>query len=231
VIVNEGGGGEFIYFVLEGLLGVYTASLGEREIARLGPGQIFGEMSYLEDRPASATVKTLEESHLLAIRTEDLEAKLGQSQPSVPQPRGLKRKRDDVFQQLLDEEPVPVQTSKTNGDSASRASTTSPLLPPIFTLFRQQNTSLASLPSPDQLPSPPTTAEFRPRSDSLEQSYSARLPSLTLPSPRSDRSQPSQDDESAATLLLHMKARSPSFTSPSMHSTKPITPSSALGLS
>jgi len=76
VIVNEGGGGEFIYFVLEGLLGVYTASLGDREIARLGPGQIFGEMSFLEDRPASATVKTLEESHLLAIRREDLEAKL-----------------------------------------------------------------------------------------------------------------------------------------------------------
>jgi extracellular factor (EF) 3-hydroxypalmitic acid methyl ester biosynthesis protein len=77
VIVKEGGQGEFIYFVLEGLLGVYTASLGDREIARLGPGQIFGEMSYLEDRPASATVKTLEESHLLAIRREDLEAKLG----------------------------------------------------------------------------------------------------------------------------------------------------------
>lgn len=77
VIVKEGGEGNFIYFVLEGLLGVYTASLGDREIARLGPGQIFGEMSFLEDRPASATVKTIEESHLLAIRREDLEAKLG----------------------------------------------------------------------------------------------------------------------------------------------------------
>ena len=77
VIVKEGCEGEFIYFVIEGLLGVHTASLGEREIARLGPGQIFGEMSFLEDRPASATVKTLEESYLLAIRREDLEAKLG----------------------------------------------------------------------------------------------------------------------------------------------------------
>ena len=76
VIVKEGGEGEFIYFVLEGLLGVYSASVGGREIARLGPGQIFGEMSFLEDRPASATVKTLEESHLLAIRRGDLEAKL-----------------------------------------------------------------------------------------------------------------------------------------------------------
>ena len=175
-------------------------------------------------------VRTVTYMKQLISRVEDLESKLGQSPPSVPQPRCLKRKRDDIFQQLLDEEPVPVPTSKTSGDSASRASTTSPLLPPISTLFQHQNTSPASLQTPDQLPSPPATAEFRPRSDSLEQSYSARLPSLTLPSPRSDRSHPSQDDESAATLLLHMKARSPSFTSPSTN--PPIqTPASALGLS
>jgi hypothetical protein len=176
-------------------------------------------------------VRTVTYMKQLISRVEDLELKLGQSQPSVPQPRGLKRKRDDIFQQLLDEEPVPVPTSKTSGDSASRASTRSPLLPPISTLFHHQNTSLTSLPSPNQLPSPPATTEFRPRSDSLEHPYSARLPSLMLPSPRSDRSQPSQDDESAATLLLHMKARSPSFTSPSTNSTKPVTPASALGLS
>ena len=176
-------------------------------------------------------VRTVTYMKQLISRVEDLEAKLDHSQPSASQPRGLKRKRDDIFQQLLDEEPVPVPTSKTSGDSTSRASTTSPLLPPISTLFHHQNTSLASLPSPNQLPSPPATSDFRPRSDSFEQSYSARLPSLTLPSPRSDRSQPSQDDESAATLLLHMKARSPSFTSPSTNSTKPLTPASALGLS
>jgi len=177
-------------------------------------------------------VRTVTYMKQLISRVEELESKYCQSPPRVLQPRGLKRKRDEIFQQLLDEEPVPVPTSKTNGESTSRASTTSPRLPPISTLFQQpNNTSLASLPtSPDQLPSPPTTAEFRPRSDSLEQTYSARLPSLTLPSPRSDRSQPFQDDESAATLLLHMKGRSPSFTSPS---TNPLiqTPASALGLS
>ena len=76
VIVNEGAEGEFIYFVLEGLLGVYAASVGGREIARLGPGQIFGEMAFLENRPTSATVKTIDESSLLVIRREDLVAKL-----------------------------------------------------------------------------------------------------------------------------------------------------------
>ncbi|KAF9645490.1 hypothetical protein BDM02DRAFT_3189686 [Thelephora ganbajun] len=175
-------------------------------------------------------VRTVTYMKQLISRVGELESKHSQSPPRVPQPRGVKRKRDEIFQQLLDEEPVPIPISKANGNSTSRASTTSPRLPPISTLFRQQNMSLASSPSPDQLPSPPATAEFRPRSDSLEQSYSARLPSLTLPSPRSDKSQPSQDDESAATLLLHMKARSPSFTSPP---TNPLvqTPASALGLS
>lgn len=176
-------------------------------------------------------VRTVAYMKQLISRVEELESKYSQSQPEVSQPRGVKRKRDEVFQQLLDEEPVPVPTSKTNGESTSRGSTTSPRLPPIFTLFQQHNnTGLASFPSPDQLPSPPATAEFRPRSDSLEQSSSARLPSLTLPSPRSDKSQPSQDDESAATLLLRMKARSPSFTSPST-GPRVQTPASALGLS
>lgn len=176
-------------------------------------------------------VRTVTYMKQLISRVEELESKDSPSQPKAPQSRGVKRKRDEIFQQLLDEEPVPVPTSKASGESTSRGSTTSPRLPPISTLFQQRNnSSLASLPSPDQLPSPPATAEFRPRSDSLEHPYSARLPSLTLPSPRSDRSQPSQDDESAATLLLHMKGRSPSFTSPS---TNPHiqTPASALGLS
>ena len=176
-------------------------------------------------------VRTVTYMKQLISRVDELESKYCRPTSRATQPRGVKRKRDEIFQQLLDEEPVPVPTSKLNGESTSRGSTTSPRLPPISTLLRQQNgTSLDSLPSPDQLPSPPTTTEFRPRSDSLEHSYSTCLPSLTLPSPRSDKSQPSsQDDESAATLLLHMKARSPSFTSPS----NPLiqTPASALGLS
>ena len=156
-------------------------------------------------------IRTVTYMKQLISRVEELESKYCRSQP-----RGSKRKRDEIFQQLLDEEPIPVPTSKATGGSTSRASTTSPRLPPISNLFQQpNNASLASLTSLDQLPSPSTTAEFRPRSDSLEQSYSVRPPSMTLPSPRSDKSQPSQDDESAANLLLHMKARSPSFTSPS----------------
>jgi extracellular factor (EF) 3-hydroxypalmitic acid methyl ester biosynthesis protein len=78
IVVAEAETGDFIYLVLDGLLAVCSNSLGGREIARLGPGQIFGEMSFLEDRPASATVKTVEESHLLALPRRVLDVKLEQ---------------------------------------------------------------------------------------------------------------------------------------------------------
>ena len=76
VVVTEGAHVASIYLVLQGLLSVYLASLGGKELATLGAGQTFGEMSFLEDRPAAATVKTLEESELLVIRRPDLAAKL-----------------------------------------------------------------------------------------------------------------------------------------------------------
>jgi CRP-like cAMP-binding protein len=79
VVVTEGVDVPSIYLVLQGLLRVYVASLGGKEVAALGAGQIFGEMSFLEDRPASATVETLEDSELLVISRPDLDAKLGQS--------------------------------------------------------------------------------------------------------------------------------------------------------
>ena len=201
---------------------------GDDEYEEGGEGKKRGQQKEFK---LEILVRTVTYMKQLISRVEELEAKDCQSASRAAKPRGVKRKRDEIFQQLLDEGPVPVPASKSSGESTSRASTTSPRLPPIFTLLRQQNgENMGSLPSPDQLPSPPTTTEFRPRADSLEYSYSTRLPSLTLPSPRSDKSQPSsQDDESAVTLLLNMKARSPSFTSPS----NPLiqTPASALGLS
>lgn len=78
MLVKEGSRIESLYLVLEGVLGVTIGGAGGRELARLGPGQIVGEMSFLEDRPASATVSALEGSQVLAIPRSDLEARLRQ---------------------------------------------------------------------------------------------------------------------------------------------------------
>jgi hypothetical protein len=52
-------------------------------------------------------VRTVTYMKQLISRVEELEAKHCKSLPRVTHARGIKRKRDDIFQQLLDEEPVP----------------------------------------------------------------------------------------------------------------------------
>lgn len=57
VIVREGDIHHAIYIIHEGEVRVEKESMGfPLEIARLGPGEIFGEMSFIDDVPASANI-------------------------------------------------------------------------------------------------------------------------------------------------------------------------------
>ncbi len=76
VLVKEGSRVESLYLVLSGVLSVTIGGPGGKEIAKLGPGQVVGEMSFLEDRPASATVQALEGSEVLAMTRTIVETKL-----------------------------------------------------------------------------------------------------------------------------------------------------------
>ena len=75
-ITQEGVRLDALYLVLRGLAEVTVASGGGRRLATLGPGELIGEVSLLEDRPASATVKAVEPTLLLAIPHQVLAAKL-----------------------------------------------------------------------------------------------------------------------------------------------------------
>jgi CRP/FNR family transcriptional regulator, cyclic AMP receptor protein len=66
-----------VYIVLDGSLSVGTGR-GGREIARLGAGEMVGEMSFVDARPPSATVTALEQSIVLAIPRPRLVSKLEQ---------------------------------------------------------------------------------------------------------------------------------------------------------
>ncbi len=58
VIVREGDVGEGIYLVLLGEVVVEkSGGRGAMEVASLGPGDVFGEISLLHDRPVTATVR------------------------------------------------------------------------------------------------------------------------------------------------------------------------------
>lgn len=76
LIITEGDTAPDLFFVLDGLVGVEVSSASSQIIARLGPGELLGELSFIEKRPASATIKALENSLLLVIPRQILEAKL-----------------------------------------------------------------------------------------------------------------------------------------------------------
>jgi CRP-like cAMP-binding protein len=65
VLIGRGKPIESLFIVLTGHLSVVTDA--DVEIARLGSGEIVGEMSLIDQRPPSATVKVLEPSSVLAI--------------------------------------------------------------------------------------------------------------------------------------------------------------------
>jgi CRP-like cAMP-binding protein len=79
-LIREGEPGDR-FFVLEEGRAVVT--LGGREIARLGPGDHFGEIALLRDVPRTATVTCETEVGLLALEREDFLAAVTGSRPSA----------------------------------------------------------------------------------------------------------------------------------------------------
>lgn len=64
VIFYKGTTGSQMYVVLVGKMAVYD---GDRAIAQLHPGQMFGEMALVNREPRSATVKSEEDSVLFVL--------------------------------------------------------------------------------------------------------------------------------------------------------------------
>jgi len=78
VLIQEGKPAASVFLVLDGALSVVAQAAGNQEVARLRSGEIVGEMSFVDSRPPSATVRALEPSSLLAIPRRSLEERLSQ---------------------------------------------------------------------------------------------------------------------------------------------------------
>jgi len=76
VLIREGEPIDAIYFVLDGHLSVTAAAAQGREVARLGSGEMVGEMSFIDGSPPSATVTAVERARALAIPRLALSAKI-----------------------------------------------------------------------------------------------------------------------------------------------------------
>lgn len=69
-LLEAGDTNRTMFMVLEGRFGVYLDPLCQECIAELQVGETIGELSVIDDRPASATVKALEASRVLAVNED-----------------------------------------------------------------------------------------------------------------------------------------------------------------
>ena len=72
VMIREGEPIDSLYVVLEGLLSVIDRDLGNAEVAQLGCGEVVGEMSFIDGRPPSATVRAIERTTALKVSRQAL---------------------------------------------------------------------------------------------------------------------------------------------------------------
>ncbi|RMH14822.1 MAG: GGDEF domain-containing protein [Gemmatimonadetes bacterium] len=82
-IVEIGEAGHSLFILLSGEVRVlYPARSADYELARLGPGEVFGEMALLNDMPRSATVQAVGDVELLVLEKDDFRKVIEES-PAV----------------------------------------------------------------------------------------------------------------------------------------------------
>lgn len=73
LVLREGAAPESLFIVLDGEL---VVSQGAREIARIGPGEVIGEMSLIDRRAPAVTIEVTRSALLFAIPHHDLRVRL-----------------------------------------------------------------------------------------------------------------------------------------------------------
>ena len=82
VIIREGDPGRSVYVILDGRVRVFTRDNGdnELELATLGVGQFFGEMSFVSGKPRSSSVAALELSVVVELSFDSMANIIEQNQ-------------------------------------------------------------------------------------------------------------------------------------------------------
>ena len=84
IIIEEGDVAYSAYLIQSGSVSVYSKSSGrEIELARLGVGEICGEMALIDEQARSANVRALEDCNLIVITRTAFENKLSDSDTTV----------------------------------------------------------------------------------------------------------------------------------------------------
>ena len=95
-VVRQGEAGDTCYLLRDGRAEVLAqgGESGERNLATLGPGSLFGEAALLTDAPRNATVRALEPCELLALHRFDLLEAVGEDRQMGDRMLELLRLRD-----------------------------------------------------------------------------------------------------------------------------------------
>ncbi len=95
VVIEQGVPADALFILLEGKLAVWLRPRrgAERQLATLNAGEIVGEMSFVDARPPSATVKALDDSTVFSLAKPRLNRqarrRLRLRRPLLPRPRHL----------------------------------------------------------------------------------------------------------------------------------------------
>lgn len=76
ILIEEGKPIDALYILLNGTLTVSVSAIDGKQIATLSSGEVVGEMSFIDFRPPSATVRAVEDSLVLSISRTELAEKL-----------------------------------------------------------------------------------------------------------------------------------------------------------
>ena len=79
VLIRQGHPIENLYLTLAGHVADIDEKMGGKELARLGSGEIVGEMSFIDAQPPSATVTAAEDAAVLALPRAALQQRLDEN--------------------------------------------------------------------------------------------------------------------------------------------------------
>ena len=78
MIAREGAPADKFFIVVEGEVEV-VREIGGEVLSRLGPGDLFGEIAIIRDRPRSATLRAVAPTRLLAMEHDTFRDLVGQA--------------------------------------------------------------------------------------------------------------------------------------------------------
>jgi CRP-like cAMP-binding protein/SAM-dependent methyltransferase len=118
-LIKEGDYIESLYIVLEGLFGIYLTSVDNKLLRLCGPGSVLGEISFIDDVPASASVIANEASLILELPRSKLTSKM-ETEPSFEAAFNkalaviLSRRLRNINQKFFDVKSEGIDTSLKN---------------------------------------------------------------------------------------------------------------------